>query len=85
MPKLILAGAFAATALALAACGYDEQEYNQANADYGADYNSGDANYADNGADYGNTDGNYTNDVGNLDNGADTNEAANEATTNTGY
>lgn len=82
MPKLILASAFTAAALSLAACGYDEQEYNQANADYGSEYNAEEANYADNGAAYDNAADNYSNEVGNMDNGVDTNEADNEVTYN---
>ena len=78
MRKLILASAFTAAALSLAACGYDEQEYNQAN----ADYNTEEANYADNGAGYDNAADNYSNEVGNMDNGADMNESENETTGN---
>jgi len=84
MPKLILASAFTAAALGLAACDYDKQDYNQANADYGSDYNAEEANYADNGAAYDNMAGNDSNAVGNMDNGADTNVADN-TTSNTGY
>ena len=85
MPKRILAGAFAAAVLGLGACDYNKQDYNQANADYGADYNAEEANYADNGAAYDNMAGNMSNEVGNMDNGTAGNETANEATTNTGY
>jgi hypothetical protein len=85
MPKRILAGTFAAAVLGLGACDYNKQDYNQANADYGADYNAEEANYADNGAAYDNMAGNMSNEVGNMDNGTAGNETANEATTNTGY
>ena len=85
MPKRILAGTFAAAVLGLGACDYNKQDYNQANADYGTDYNADEANYAGNGATYDNMGENYSNEAGNMDNGADMNESGNEATTNTGY
>ena len=79
MPKLILASAFTAAALSLAACDYDKQDYNEANADYGADYNAEETNYVDNGTAYDNEAGNYSNEVGNMDNAMDGNEIGNEA------
>ena len=48
MTRFILAAACAVAALGLAACGYDEQDYNAAN----ADYNAAEANYAGNEAEY---------------------------------
>ena len=88
MPKLILTTACATAVLSLAACGYDQEEYNEANATYNAE----ESNYvADNMTDY--NDMNMDMDMDNMadnaiDNGAANaadNAAGNEATENRGY
>jgi hypothetical protein len=81
MSKRILTSTFTAAALGLGACGYDKQDYNEANADYGADYNAEGANYSGNGAAYDNVADNYSNEVGNMDNAAEGYET-NDATAN---
>jgi hypothetical protein len=86
MPRLMITAACATAALGLAACNYNKQDYNEANADYNAEG----ANYADNTtysntADYNAinaanaTDYNATNATGNAAN------AANNMATNNSY
>lgn len=81
MSKLILTGIGIAATLGLAACDYDRDEYNAANADYNAE----EANYADeNAADYNMGDMNDMNDMNAMDNATEnaTGNMASENTTN---
>ncbi len=86
MPRLILTTACATAVLSLAACGYDKDEYNEANATYNAE----ETNYADNTTDYNDINAVDYNETGNaMENGAGNapDDAADNATTNnaTGY
>lgn len=77
MPRLILATACATAVLSLSACGYDRDEYNEAN----AAYNVEETNYADNMVDYNDTNVVDYNETGNaMESGAG--NALDEATGN---
>ena len=86
MPRLILTTACATAVLSLSACGYDSDEYNEAN----AAYNVEETNYADNMADYNDMNAVDYNETGNaMENAAGnaSDDAAGNAATNnaTGY
>ena len=68
MPKLILTTACATAVLSLAACGYDKDEYNEANATYNAE----ETNYVENTADYNDMNAvDYNESANAMENGAD--------------